>query len=329
MPFLFGQNRGVGTLPLGARPTGSLSNELSNEAPGSNPARYASDSSEDEDEDDDDDDDANTDRLDDMTASSDASSGLDDTGDYTETDDNADARDYFDTALGMSDTPSALPPHMIGKGDDTLKPPAFTGAAGTASQPTTPGGTSGSSSKRSKLAIPGFLRRVSSAKNMVGMLASGGINPQNATHDTSVSSSSALTSAQSISNATTSTHGDDITANNSPMPSPGYRRKKFTRRKVKVGVDDSGEVGAVDVDDEEGEEKGKGRRRKRGHKKSQTGRRRKKSEYSPTHGLSTGATDHDYLGVVFIEGEIIEDRSIPEHETENADVFQFFVAAIQ
>lgn len=293
------------------RPRGSLSNELTDGRGGyvSDSSSSSSSSSEGDgdDNDDEEDDDEEEEEGEGLAATTDdtssATSDLD-AGEYTETDER-DGDDYFNMALGMQTEPkgAAKAGTSAAESDNQLIPPTLSAPP---SQPQTPGGTT---SKKSKLPIPGFFRRTGSSKS----INSSGLNPLTAP-------SNPLVEPQNQS-LDVPISGSETAASDSTPPSgastPGggaYRRKKFTRRKVYLGVDDSDAVGATDISGAGGKVKGKGKGKGKEHKKkkrhrAKTGRRRKASEASPIEkskggfSLSTGASSDDTLGIVFIEGE--------------------------
>lgn len=200
-----------------------------------------------------------------MDEASSSSSSVMDPDEYTEIS-GAEQDDYFDVALGMQDAPKAPP----SADQANLLPPApASGAA-------TPTGE-----KKRKLAIPGFLKRTLSSQSTPKIAPSEvGMPPQTGTKDVPLGSS------------------DHLAVESGPpsgASTPGaYRRKKFTRRKVLIGADDSSQVGAVDFNGENG-----GKKKKKKRKSPKTGRRRKTSHSGPS--LSTGAEMDETLGVVFLE----------------------------
>ena len=223
-------------------------------------------------------------RHDRFSASSDNSSALEDIGGDSEGNATA-GEEYFNLALGMSDvpkhtpnTPASNPTDPNYEGEQACPP-----LISTMSRP-----TASSGSKR-KLLIPAFFKRSSSSKSIDIISARNGTEPQDLTFDVpSLSESLSENAATSV----------------APSPGPVYRRKKFTRRKVKLGVDDSDEVGGLAINNGHDKVKSKNKR-----KSPKTGKRRKSSEDSPIQGpggysLSTGATGDDLLGIVFLEGRV-------------------------
>ena len=248
---------------IGEKTRGGLSAELTDDHVG-----YASSSSASEDEDEDDFMEAEDVHSGLEEASSSASSMVD-PDDYTEISGNDEAEDYFDLALGMQDAPTAQKP-AAGAEHSSLLPPA------PASEASTPTGD-----KKRKLAIPGFLKRTLSSQSTSKVAPSdAGLAPQTGHKDVPIASTSHLAvDSEPASGAST----------------PGaYRRKKYTRRKVLIGADDSSQVGATDLSGKDG-----GKKKKKKRKSPKTGRRRKASLSGPA--LSTGATTDDTLGVVFLE----------------------------
>ena len=253
------QNEGVGTLRIGERTHGALSNAITDQA-----ELYDSDSSDMTDRD-------ALEHLDhDYSSDSSAVFETSDTG--------PEADDYFNTALGMSsapnpaaaDLPAAVPKVQGVAAED---PHGFVQASG----PGTPSAIEKSTKRR--LGVPSFLKRNSS------------FGGSSKSKDSSASTSQTLEILTS----------DSTPASGATTPG-AYRRKRFTRRKVYLGVDDSSDVGPVDF-----ESGGHGGHSKR--KEAKTGRRRKTSDLSAAEksrgGLSTGAQHLETLGIVFLESECL------------------------
>lgn len=265
-----GQTEGVGTLRIGEKPRGGLSSELTDEH-----AVYASSSSASEDEDDEGDFLEAEDAQSGFDEGSSSSSSVMDHEEYSEVSGN-EGNDYFDLALGMQDAPKAQEPgaDVHASQPTNLLPPAP--ASGTS----TPTGE-----KKRKLAIPGFIKRTLSSQSTHKLAMSDtGLAPQNGTQDVPLESSSSL-------------DVDSTPASGATTPG-AYRRKKFTRRKVLIGVDDASRVGATDIGGTDGDAEGTKKKKKK-RKSPKTGRRRKESHSGPS--LSTGAGMDETLGIVFLE----------------------------
>lgn len=257
---------------LDETPHGALSNELAAVNTGS-----SSDSSspgEDYGEDDDEGSDVALYSKDDASATSEASS-IDDLDDLEA---NLGPDDYFNISLGMQDAPSGrkTSPEAQFMPDSTAPVHEPT--------PTTPD----VNEKKKKSLFPKVFKRTSSSKSVDRMNATT-LKPDLLSHDSFVSDTGSAGPSEPPSGATTPN---------------AFRRKKFTRRKVYLNTDDFGQIGAINLD-----EQGKGKKKKtykHQRKAAKTGRRRK-SSHPPSSGLggysiSTGASQDDFLGVVFVEG---------------------------
>lgn len=189
--------------------------------------------------------------------------------------------DYFDLALGMQDAPKVA----SGSEADHLRPDSLVPAS--VSGPTTPDGNE----KKKKGIIPKVFKRTLSSKS-VDKLSKNPLKPELLAQDSFVSDTGSAGPSEPPSGAATPN---------------AFRRKKFTRRKVYLNVDDSDKVGAVDLDGTNERKKTKKKKHNKRHA-PKTGRRRKASQAGSTgpggYSTSTGAIQNDYLGVVFVEGEL-------------------------
>lgn len=191
--------------------------------------------------------------------------------------------DYFDLALGMQDAQKvASESETDHLRPDGLAPANVSGVSG----PTTPDG----SEKKKKGIIPKVFKRTLSSKS-VDKLSKNPLKPELLAQDSFVSDTGSAGPSEPPSGAATPN---------------AFRRKKFTRRKVYLNVDDSTKVGAVDLDGTNESKKTKKKKHSKRHA-PKTGRRRKASQAGSTgpggYSTSTGAIQNDYLGVVFVEGE--------------------------
>lgn len=263
------QNEGVGTMRLDQNPHGALSNELAGASVPNTGSSSDSSSPMDDDDEEDEVSDAAAFSKDDASATSEASS-LADLDDLDE-DDGAD--DYFNVALGMHDTPSvAGKPSEQNLQPDATAPLYMPGPA-----------TPDAPEKKKKTLFPNVFKRTGSSKSIDKALKPT-LKPDLVSYDSFISDTGSAGPSEPPSGSTTPN---------------AYRRKKFTRRKVYLNADDSGQVGAVDLDD--------GKKKKKHKRKApKTGRRRKASQASAAglggYSISTGASQDEFLGVVFVEG---------------------------
>ena len=272
------QSEGVGTLRIDEKPKAALSHELADDGTILNSDTSVSDEEEG----------MGWDATEnEMSPSSDSSSAFNDAGEYTK-DEGDDGDDYFDLAIGMSDGPKIGRDAEIPQDTSLITQSHFSKLQlhdDPHFQPSTPGG-----SKR-KLPIPAFFKRSNSSKSVDTLSHANGMEVDGTSDMPSVLGHHA--------------HASATTHSASTSPKPAYRRKRFTRRKVKLGNDGLRDNDALDVNNEHVK-----RTKNHRQKRSTTGRRRKTNEDSPTLGpggysLSTGATGDDLLGIVFLEGNVL------------------------
>lgn len=265
---MIAQNESVGTMRLDDKPHGALSDELAINGGSSSDSSSPADDYDEQDEDDASD--AALFSKDDASATSEASS----IADLDELDEDGVADDYFNLALGLKEAPArAEKPY-----DQHLRTDAE--ALAPSSLPTTPD----ANEKKKKNRFPNVFKRTASSKS-VDRMTKMSLKPDLLSHDSFASDTGSAGPSEPPSGATTPN---------------AYRRKKFTRRKVYLNVDDSNEVGAVDA---KGQDKAT---KKHKRKAPKTGRRRKTSQPASAglggYSISTGASQDDFLGVVFAEG---------------------------